>query len=387
MSSSEAWRDWWRGRADERARRDQRRRPVPTLGEGGRHVHREGRRLVSFAGSDYLGLSRHPEVRAAVSEAVATEGLGERSASLITGHHPDHEALAAELAALTGAETGMVFASGWAANVGLLDALAGSDLAIFSDALNHASLIDGCRLARSRGAEVTVFPHRDHEALEVALAACTRSRRLVVSDTVFSMESEPADVDALLAVCARHDALLHLDEAHGTLVLGPGGGGVAEGRTAPRIIRTVTLGKALGSQGALVLGSEEIVSDLRQTVRSYVFSTALARPLVVAARTALAVYRRRPELRARLDAHRARLGKAFGVAVPTPIVPLVLGEEARALALSQRLAEAGYHVPAIRPPTVPKGTSRLRFVLSASLEEADLDGVVEVLHEAGALQD
>lgn len=360
---------------------------MPTAAEGGRWIERGGRRLVSFAGSDYLGLSRHPEVRAAAAEALAEDGFGERSAALITGHHHDHEMLASELAALCGAETGIVFASGWALNVGLLEALAGDDLEIFSDELNHASLIDGCRLARMRGARLTVYPHRDFGALASALIASRAARRLIVSDTVFSMEREPVDARGLLALAEEYDALLHLDEAHGTLVQGAKGGGVAEGLESGSLLRTVTLGKALGSQGAVLLGPAAIIDDLKQTVRSFVFSTAPSRPVIVAARAALAVYRREPERREKLDEHRAHFGRLLGYEspTPTPIVPVLLGREQDALELSEKMAEAGYHVPAIRPPTVPLGTSRLRFVLSASLEAQDLEGAAQVLRASGVL--
>jgi 8-amino-7-oxononanoate synthase len=378
---SDAWSSWWAERARQRAAAARVRRVVPTRGLGGGRIERDDATLISFAGSNYLGMARAPEIVEAVRAVVAREGMGERSAALITGHHPEHAALVSDVASLVGAEDGLIFASGWAANVGLLDALAGSDLEIFSDELNHASLIDGCRLARSRGAKASVYPHRDHAALEALLDASEAPRKLIVSDTVFSMEGAPIAALELAELARKHGAMLHLDEAHATLVQGGRGGGVAEGVSGPGLLRTVTLGKAIGSQGALVLGDGSLVEDLRQTVRSFVFSTALALPLVVAARAALDLYRRQPERRARLDALRERAADLFACPVPTPIVPITLGDEDAALSASKRLREAGFQVPAIRPPTVPAGTSRLRLVLSTEIEDRDLEAVAALLRQ------
>ncbi|MEZ6194241.1 MAG: dethiobiotin synthase [Planctomycetota bacterium] len=374
-----AWTEWLASRAAARREISGGRRLEATRRESAGRVVRGGETLLSFAGNDYLDLAAHPRVVAAAREALDDGGWGERSAALVTGHSEDHAALGEELAAFVGAEDALLFASGWAANAGLLGALGGPDLALFSDEFVHASLVDGARLARSRGASLRVFPHGDLDALELALAGATRPRRLVLAESVFSMDGDLADLDGLLAICVRHGARLLLDEAHAFLLLGPGGAGLADGVSHPDLIRVVTFGKALGVAGAAVLADRSTIEELRHAARSFVFSTGLPRPVAASARAALAVARTEPERRARLTARRAEAAALFSRPVPAAILPLVVGDSARALDLSRRLRDEGLLVPAIRPPTVPPGTARLRVVLGAAHEAADLERLARAL--------
>jgi 8-amino-7-oxononanoate synthase len=344
-----------------------------------------GRPVVVFASNDYLGLSAHPAVRAAAAATASEAGMGPRAAPLICGYGEEHAALEAELAALAATEAALLFANGWAANTGLLGALGGPDLALFSDELNHASIIDGCALAARRGAEVHVYRHADLQHLEELLARCRRRRRLIVSDAVFSMDGDLAPLPGLVALKERHDALLAVDEAHATLVLGPRGGGAAEAMgLAGRVdFHVGTLSKAVGALGGFVACSAPLRSQLLNVARPFVYSTALPLPVVAAARAALRVRQNEPQLVERLFAHTRRLAAALGAAATTPILALRLGAEHAALAAAEALLGRGLWVPAIRPPTVPAGTARLRVTLSAAHETADVDRLAAALEELG----
>lgn len=330
-----------------------------------------GRAVVSFAGNDYLGLSRHPEVVAAAHDALDRWGAGATAARLVAGGRPVHRALEEELADWRGAQRAVLFPTGYAANVGVLAALGDAGARIVSDERNHASIIDGCRLAR---ADVVVYPHGDVATAEQAVASAARA--LVVSESVFSMDGDPAPVDALAAMCARHGALLVLDQAHA--VLGP------ELSPSPgvNLLQVGTLSKALGSLGGYVTGPAVLCDLLVNLARTFIFTTASPPSVAAAALAAVRLYRSAEgaELRGRLRANVDRLRPGH----PSPIVPVVVGDEAAAVAASDALLARGLFVPAIRPPTVPAGTSRLRVSLSARHTAEQIDALLDALGDLGA---
>jgi len=353
--------------------------PGPRVTEGGRE-------LVLLGSNNYLGLANHPALARAARAAVRRWGTGAGGSRLTTGNLPEHEALEAELAAWQGAEAALLFPTGYQAALGTLPALAGPDDLILSDALNHACLIDGCRLSR---ATVRVYRHADAEHAAELLSDRDRFRRaLIVTDGVFSMDGDLAPLPALAALGRTHDAWLVVDDAHGGGVLGPTGAGTAEHVGAEVTIRIGTLSKALGSEGGYVAGSRTLITWLLNRARSFVFTTAPAPATVAAARAALALVRGEPQRRAALAARamvlRERL-RAAGVPMPageTPIVPVVFGAPEAALTAAAHLEAAGFRVPAIRPPTVPAGTARLRLSVMASHEPADLERAATAVAEA-----
>ena len=325
-------------------------------------------KVVAFASNDYLGLSTHPAVVAAAHEALDRWGAGAGASRLVTGSRPVHAELEGELAAWHGAARAVVFPTGFAANLGVLGAFGDAGVLVASDELNHASIVDGARLAR---ADVAVYPHRDVAHLDGLLRA-RGGAAIVVSDLVFSMDGDVAPVDDLAACCRRHGALLVLDEAHA--VLGPDPGPPLAGTDA---LRVGTLSKALGSLGGFVTGPAPWMDLLVNRARSYIFTTALTPADAAAALAALAVVRSAEGriLRDRLAGHVACVAPGH----PSPIVPVVLGSDERAVAASAALRQRGIWVPAIRPPTVAPGTARLRVTLSASHTEDDVAGLVEAL--------
>jgi len=331
----------------------------------------EGRPVTSFASNDYLGLSAHPVVVAAAAAALERWGTGATASRLIVGTRPGHGDLEAAVAAWKHADRALVFSSGYAANVGVLATLGGPDVTIFSDELNHASIIDGCRLGRST---VVVYRHADVDDLDQRLGS-VGGRKVVVTDSVFSMDGDVADLAALAERCVHHDALLVLDEAHA--VLGPDLPAV----DGLALVRVGTLSKTLGSLGGWVAADGPMIDLLVNRARSYIFTTALTPADTAAAQAALAVLRS-PEgaaLLARLRAHVDRLRPGH----PSPIVPIVLGDEEHALKAAAALLDDGIFVPAIRPPTVPVGTSRLRVALSAAHSEAMVDDLIAGLDRLG----
>ncbi len=355
----------------------------------GPHVVCKGRELVNFASNDYLSLAADPRLARAAARAARRFGTGAGASALVSGYLPPLRALEKELADWEGAEAALAFSSGFAANLALVSALAGKPDAVFSDELNHASLIDGCRL--SRGATF-VYRHGDLGHLAELLAHGPGARRrLIVSDSVFSMDGDLAPVAGLLELAERFDAVLLLDEAHATGVLGEHGRGTTDGLPGAdrdRLIKVGTLSKALGAQGGFVVGRRRLVDWLVNHARPYVFSTALAPPVAAAARAALRVVREEPELRRRLLASGAWLRerlRALGLEVgrsECQIVPILVGGAREAVALSRRLEAAGLLVPAIRPPSVPQGAARLRVSVTAGHTEEDLARLVEALKRA-----
>ena len=349
----------------------------------------EGRRLLNFASNDYLALAGHPEVRAALAEGAARWGAGSGAAHLITGHQRPHHALEEELAAFTGRPRALLFSTGYMANLGVAVALLGRGDSVFEDRLNHASLIDAGILSRAR---LRRYAHADPADLDTRLGQTESGSKLVLTDGVFSMDGDVAPLAELAAVCDRHDAWLMVDDAHGLGVLGEDGRGslAAAGLGCEAVpILMGTLGKAFGSFGAFVAGSEDLIEWLIQAARSYVYTTALPAAVAEATRAALRLAQaeswRREKLAAlvaRFRAGAAQLGLPL-MASETPIQPLVLGEPERVMAVSARLEAAGLLVGAIRPPTVPEGTARLRITFSAGHDEAHVDRLLAALESAG----
>jgi 8-amino-7-oxononanoate synthase len=338
-----------------------------------------GRRMLAFCSNDYLGLSQHEAVRAAAIEGARRYGVGSGASPMVSGHSEANAALELELAEFVGLERALYFYAGYATNASIVPALVGAGDALFSDALNHACLIDGARLSK---ADIHRFAHSDLAQLEALLQASPARRKLVISDAVFSMDGDVADIPALIALCERHDALLLLDDAHGFGVCGPQGRGslAAVARTGARASRRVlymaTLGKAAGVSGAFVAGNDTLVEWLLQKTRSYTFATAAPALLAQSVRAALHVIRDEPgrlaQLHRNIAAFRAGIPAAIagtGWTLPaslTAVQALLIGANDEALRVMNALAEEGIWVPAIRPPTVPEGTARLRIALSAA---------------------
>jgi 8-amino-7-oxononanoate synthase len=340
--------------------------------------------VLDLAGNDYLGLSRHPEVLAAGAEALRIWGAGSTGSRLVTGTTTLHAELERALAVHVGSESALVFSSGYTANLGAVTALAGPGTLLVSDERNHASLIDACRLSR---AEVAVVPHRSVAAVEVAL----RERRagqpaIVLTDSVFSADGDPAPLAELAAICRRFDAVLLVDDAHGLGVLGPRGAGAvaAAGLAgAPDVVITATLSKALGGQGGVVLASGAVIEHLVDTARSFIFDTGLAPASVGTALAALEVLRHEPERPERVRAVATRIALGLGVPVPSAaVVPVVLGDPQRALASAEACARDGVLVGCFRPPSVPEGTSRLRLAARADLTDDDVTLAIKVVSAA-----
>jgi len=327
----------------------------------------DGRRVVSFASNDYLGLTAHPVVVAAAHDALDRWGAGAGSARLVVGARPVHDELEHELAAWRAAERAAIFPTGFAANLGVMTTFAGPDVLVCSDELNHASIIDGCRLSR---AEIAVYRHADVEHLASLLAKRGSRRALVVTDTVFSMDGDVAPIDEIAALSEQEGALLVVDEAHAVLGPHPDLDGV-------QAVRVGTLSKTLGALGGFVAGGADHVDLVVNRARSYIFTTAPTPADTAAALAALRIVTspEGAERVATLRAHVERVRPGH----PSPIVPVVCGDERRALAAAAALLERGLLVPAIRPPTVPEGTSRLRVALSAAHTRAQVDALVDAL--------
>lgn len=350
--------------------------------------------LLSFSSNDYLGLANHPQVIAAFADGARQWGAGSGASHLVTGHSLAHHrlehALADWLSPYIPQAEALYFCTGYMANLAVLTALGGADATLFCESLNHASLIDGARLAR---ATVQRYPHCDVAELERQLAACTTPLKLIVTDAVFSMDGNVAPLAALLALAERHDAWLVVDDAHGFGVLGERGRGVLEalGLRSQRLIYIGTLGKAAGVAGAFVAAHRLIVEHLVNTARTYIYTTAAPPAVAHALMTSLALIggeegaRRRATLRTRIAALRQGLAPLAATAgwqlgdSGTAIQPLIVGDNAAALALAGALEASGIRVGAIRPPTVPSGTARLRITLSAAHDADDIARLLAAL--------
>ena len=371
---------------DEIARRGLMRRRLVRESPQGPRIVVDGREYLAFCSNDYLGLANHPRIVEAAIDAALRHGVGEGASHLLSGHSVVHERLEGKLAEFVEMPRALLFSSGYQANIGAITALAGPEDAIFSDALNHASLIDGVRLSR---AQVVRYPHADLGFLGKALADSRARTRLVVTDGVFSMDGDIAPLPAMLELCERHDAWLLVDDAHGFGVLGPGGRGSPAhfGLRSPRIVYVGTLGKAAGVAGAFVAGAAEVVETVLQGARTYIYTTAGPALLAAAVEASLQLIReeewRRERLRQLIGAFKRQLEGTEAVLAPsdTPIQPLIVGGNSEAVAASTALRERGILVPAIRPPTVPEGTARLRVSLSAAHGEGDVTRLAAALRE------
>ena len=355
-------------------------------GRQGATVDLDGRRLVNVGSNDYLGYAGDVRLTKAASKAACAEGFGAGASPLVSGHSRSHDRLERAIASLLDVPASVTFPSGFAANSATIAALVGPGDAIFSDERNHASIIDGCRLSRT---DVHIYPHRDVAALDALLAAegTAHRRRLIVTDTLFSMDGTLAPLADLCDVARRHHAMLMVDEAHATGVFGLHGSGLVEeaGCADGVHVRTGTLSKALGAAGGFVAGHAELIRWLRHSARAWIFSTAHPPAVAAAATRALELVaeepHRRAELLARAAAFRDRLAAArldLGGA-EAQIVPVVAGTAEAAVALSARLAEAGFFVPAIRPPSVPHGRSLIRASLSWLHPQSDLDQLADAI--------
>jgi 8-amino-7-oxononanoate synthase len=341
--------------------------------------------VLELAGNDYLGLARDSRVTEAAAAAARVWGAGSTGSRLVTGTTALHAELERELAAFAGAPAGLVFSSGYLANLGVLTALGGPEVTIVSDAGNHASIIDACRLS---GSAVAVFPHRDLDKLDAALAVVATPHTVVVTDAVFSVDGDLAPLAAMHQIVQQYQAILVVDEAHSLGIVGTGGvGAVAAAGLAgaPDVVRTVTLSKSLGSQGGAVLGAPEVIDLLVNTARAFIFDTGLAPSSVGAALAAARILAAEPSRASAARANAARLAQiihGLGVETTEPaaaVVPAYVGDPRRAVAAAAGCLEAGVRVGCFRPPSVPRGRSCLRLTARADLTAADLDLAATVL--------
>jgi glycine C-acetyltransferase/8-amino-7-oxononanoate synthase len=353
----------------------------------GPRVLLDGHDVLLLCSNDYLGLASHPRVRAAAAEGAMRWGAGAGASRLISGNMPPHRDLEERLAAFKGYDRALLFGSGYLANAGAIAALAGRGEVVFSDELNHASIIDGCRLSR---AETFVYRHGDLDHLARGLREAGGRAALIVTDGVFSMDGDVAPLAGLAELARRHRCRLMVDEAHATGALGPGGRGsvAAAGLSGEVDVVVGTLGKALGSYGAYACGSEALTEYLLNAARPFVFSTAPPPPVLAAAQAALEMLEAHPERVERLSANAATLRRALGEeglrvgGSGTQIVPVAVGDAELTMALSERLLERGVFAQGIRPPTVPEGTSRLRFTVAATHRRVELEQAAREVGEA-----
>ncbi|MDT3671221.1 MAG: 8-amino-7-oxononanoate synthase [Aromatoleum sp.] len=351
----------------------------------GPHARVDGREMLAFCSNDYLGLAAEPTLVAALQAGAERWGAGSGASHLVSGHYSVHDELEARLAAFVGCERALCFSTGFMANTGVVPALVGRGDAIFADRLNHASLVDGALLSR---ADLHRYPHADTATLERLLATSGAKRKLIVTDSVFSMDGDVAPLAALLDLAERFDAWLLVDDAHGFGVLGPQGrGALAEaGLASWRLLYIGTLGKAAGVSGAFVAGEADVVEWLMQKARPYIFTTGAPPALAEALLASLALIEagdaRRRHLASLIDLFRTELRLARWTLLPsrTPIQPVLIGDNAEAMAVACALWDEGLWVPAIRPPTVPHGTARLRVSLTAAHSAHDVRRLASALN-------
>ncbi len=346
--------------------------------QDGKKIHHAGRSLLNFSSNDYLGLRQHPDVLHAAQDALKHGGVGSGASRLVCGDAPEFHALEAALATWKGYEQCLLVGSGMLANIGLLQALCDRQTVLFSDKLNHASLVDGARLSMAKNYR---FSHLDMPMLAHLLQQHPAQRRMIVSDGVFSMDGDAADVAALLALAEAENTLLLVDDAHGTGCLGRDFRGLtADIAGHPRLLEVATFGKAFGGYGACILGTHELIEGLRQRLRTMMYSTALPLAWVVAMQTSLRIIQT-GVLQQKLH-HNIQYFLQHAAHLPlipshTAIQAVLVGSNQDALHLAQAVQEAGFFVPAIRPPTVPEGTARLRITLSAQHTQTQMDGLIQ----------
>ncbi len=355
----------------------------------GAHVTVDGKNYLAFCSNDYLGLASHPQLTAAAQAGAAAYGVGAGASHLVWGHTRAHEHLEQQLAAFVRMPRALLFSTGYMANLGIVTALLGREDAVFADRLNHASLNDACLLAR---AQFKRYAHNDFEQLDRLLAGTKAKRKLIVADAVFSMDGDIAPVPELLALAQRHEAWLLLDDAHGFGVLGANGRGTLEHFNVahPRIIYMATLGKAAGVFGAFVAGDAALIETLMQRARTYIYTTAMPPLLACALSQSVALIAAGAPLRQQLAENIRQLQQRLSLELPlgwrllpstTAIQPVVIGDNRATLKVAEALAARGVLVPAIRPPTVPAGTARLRLSLSAAHTCADVQDLCNALAE------
>jgi 8-amino-7-oxononanoate synthase len=350
------------------------------------HIVVDGKPYLAFCSNDYLGLANHPQLVAALQQGAQQWGVGAGAAHLVSGHFAPHEQLEQQLAAFVDKPAALLFSTGYMANLGVVQALVGKGDTVFADKLNHSSLNDAMLLSR---ADVQRYRHGDMAQLGTLLAKTQSGRKLVITDAVFSMDGDMAPLPEMLALCEKHDAWLLVDDAHGFGVLGKQGSGSLShfGLDSVRIILMGTLGKAAGVSGAFVAAEQVVIDTLINHARSYVYTTATPPALSVALLQSLQLIAQGDARRAHLHRLIANLRKGLGdlpwslMPSDTAIQPLLIGDNLQALKLSEALRERGVWVAAIRPPTVPQGTARLRITLSAAHTEGDVDQLVGALHE------
>lgn len=360
--------------------------------DGDRRAKGRSRRIaepqgLDFCSNDYLGLRRDPRLAEAAALAAWKLGAGSGAARLLRGTSPLHRQLETELAAWKGAEAALLFNTGFQANATVLPALLQAGDAVFSDALNHASLVDGCRMAKAGGATVGIFAHKDLADLANQLQAWRATAdgdalALVVTDSIFSMDGDAADLPGLQALCGQHGALLMVDEAHASGLLGPEGAGLSALQGAAPHLTMGTLGKALGSFGAFMCGDRVLIHQLVNTCRGFIFSTALPPSAVGAALEGLRLARTEPWRREQALTRAARLRAALGQPEQaSAIVPVIVGEDAATVRMAEMLQAKGFDVRAVRPPTVPEGSARLRLTTGAHQRDEDVDRLILALKE------
>jgi 8-amino-7-oxononanoate synthase len=355
-------------------------------GSQGAHVSIAGQNYLSFCSNDYLGLANHPELIEAVCEGAHQYGVGAGASHLITGHHTSHHKLEKMLANFTGFPRALLFSSGYMANAGVVTALVGRGDEIYSDKLNHASLNDAAMLSHAKWVR---YPHLDLAILEQRLSVSQANCKLVITDAVFSMDGDIAPVTELLALCEKYNAWLLLDDAHGFGVLGNQGRGIVShfNFSSPRIIYMATLGKAAGVSGAFVAGQEVVIETLIQYARSYIYTTAMPPLLSYTVLKSLVLIKREGWRRRKLIQLTEHLKKELQLLrwnlLPsdTPIQPVIIGENSEVMQIRNALQERGILIPAIRPPTVPKNSARLRISLSASHSTRDIERLAVALRE------
>lgn len=375
----------WQQKLDQLQQRDLRRQLVRVDSPQGPLIERDGRRLSCFASNNYLGLANHPRVVEAVRLAVSQWGWGAGASRLISGHMLPHEQLEKQLARFKRTEATLLCPTGYQANLAAVRALVQRQDVIFMDKLCHASLIDA---ARGSEAVVRVFGHRDYDRLESLLARkADAPRRLILTDSVFSMDGDVADLRTLVALKKKYDAMLLIDEAHATGVLGPGGRGLAEEMGVEEDIDVTvgTLSKALGGIGGFIAGSRSLIDWIVNAARPFIYTTALPPAVCAAAGAALEIIDQEPQRREKLRFLAGYLTNELNkygydtCGTSTPIIPVIVGDNSTVLELADALLEEGLYVPAVRPPTVPRGKARLRISLCAEHEQADLDRLIDAL--------
>jgi 8-amino-7-oxononanoate synthase len=375
---------------DERRQQHLYRHRVNVASRCGSALEVNGESLLNFCSNDYLGLAGHPDIAAALKAGVDSYGTGSGASHLISGHSVAHQQLEEQLAEFTGRPRALLFSTGYMANLGLINALVGRHDLVLQDQLNHASLLDGGRLSR---ADFKRYKHSSLSNLQTQLEQSSASRKLVVTDGVFSMDGDVAPLPEISALAAEHNAWLMVDDAHGVGVLGATGAGIVEQQhlSVEQVpILMGTLGKSFGTFGAFVAGSEALIETLIQFARSYIYTTALPPSIACATSASLKIVReeqwRRDHLNLLIKRFRAG-GQQIGLqlmASDTPIQPVLINDDLRVSEISQQLREKGVMVGAIRPPTVAKGSGRLRICLSAAHSEQQVDQLLEALESVGA---